>query len=112
MRMKMTTKKTRSGTYGSAQEEEDAPLAQICKSFPLPAFVSKTPGHGVSSPLLLSVLGPEVWKTLYPERLNLHTVVWKKGCYFWSLFLFSLDERTAGLIKASFSPCEGFATSM
>ena len=112
MRMKMTTKKTRSGTYGSAYEEEDTLLAQICKSFPLPAFVSKTPRHGVSSPLLLSVPGPEVWKTLFPERLNLHTVVWEKGCYFCSLFLFSVDERMAGLINASFSPYEVFATSM
>jgi hypothetical protein len=41
----MTTKKMRSGTYGSAHEEEDTLLAQICKSFPLPAFVSKTPRH-------------------------------------------------------------------
>lgn len=57
MRMRMTTKKTRSGTYGSAHEEEDTLLTQICKSFPLPALYLRLRGTGVSSPLLLSVPG-------------------------------------------------------
>lgn len=98
------TKKTRLGTYGSAHKEEDTLLAQICKSLPLPAFVSKTlRPAGLFSAVALCTRA-KVWKTPSQSVLNLHTVVWEKGCCFCFLFLFPSDERMAGLRKASFPP--------
>lgn len=100
----MTTKMTRLGTYGSAHKEEDSLWAQICKSLPLPAFVSKTPRPaGLFSAVALCTR-VKVWKTPSQSVLNLHTVVWEKGCCSCFLFLFSSGGRMAGLSKASFPP--------
>lgn len=90
--MRMTTKRMRSGTYGSPHTEEDTRSAQNCKSLPVPAFVSKTPQHTASSPS--SPSPPKgFWKTTPCSRimLILHTACGKKG-----VVLCFLDRGMAG----------------
>lgn len=77
---------------------------QICKSLPLPAFVSKTPEARRSLLRCSLCTRAKVWKTPSQSVLNLHTVVREKGCCLCFLFSFPPDERRAGSNKATFPP--------
>lgn len=79
--MRTTTKRMRSGTYGSPHTEEDTRSAQNCKSLPVPAFVSKTPQHTASSPSSHSLPKLGFWKTTPCSQimLILYTACGKKG---------------------------------
>lgn len=97
--MRTTTKRMRSGTYGSSHTEEDTRSAQNCKSLPVPAFVSKTPQHTASSSSAPSPPKLGFWKTTPYSRimLILHTACGKKG-----VVLCFLDRGMAGRMRASF----------
>ena len=70
VKTRTTTRRIRLGTYGSPQREEDPRLAHNGKSLPVPAFVSKTPQHMASSPLLPSLPNLRFGKENHPQNLQ------------------------------------------
>lgn len=105
----MTTKRMRSGTYGSAHKKEDTSFAQNCKSLPIPAFVSKTPRHQGLFSIVALYTRPKVWKTTAcSQRILIFAYVCMGERVLCFSVVYFLDREMADLIRASFLPVRFF----